>query len=490
MTVVNDGRQRFWRVYQLRSAFLLVTVLKCDRPKTRRAKRAQLRMARYHYYGSKAHINAYAIPDVKADQGTSSSIFLLNGFTGSQIDLNAIQAGWEVPAGAASGPPKKVGDQNQRDRGSQHLLKLWRPPKGEIVLTLQGNEFFIVRLNLEEDLLHALQDGPCSMGYRPFIIQLWNRDSGGMEFKTLQSIPVWKPHEPLKLKTVMASHSQGQSSGTKAGSSLPTEQMTDGKDEYFTQVGAKKAAKKRVSQQATPKLVGDQSSFVVLQEIGQDEDETGSNSKAKNAPANPPKQLKKEKTQLQPQPLIEDGSKALSETSRVVKLVLESSVPPNKLDPPTTPRWPLEVLRTRVLLLEHKHTLIDARDGKEPSDGIKMIENGERHSWDHMTEIRGIDDGLGDILDAVKQGFSLRIKMILDLIFITLHSTIVTRGRSKEAVMYTDQLDYKHIQVDARDGKGPSGWFKMIENGRLLENRSSTKMPCELESLKQDELVE
>ncbi|KAK1257489.1 hypothetical protein QJS04_geneDACA023111 [Acorus gramineus] len=58
--------------------------------------RAQLRMARYHYYGSKAHINAYAIPDVKADQGTSSSIFLLNGFTGSQIDLNAIQAGWEV----------------------------------------------------------------------------------------------------------------------------------------------------------------------------------------------------------------------------------------------------------------------------------------------------------------------------------------------------------------------------------------------------------
>ncbi|KAK1257491.1 hypothetical protein QJS04_geneDACA023113 [Acorus gramineus] len=77
---------------------------------------------------------------------------------------------------------------------------------------------------------------------------------------------------------------------------------------------------------------------------------TGSNSKAKNAPANPPKQLKKEKTQLQPQPLIEDGNKALSETSRVAKLVLKSSVPPNKLDPPITPRWPLEVLRTRVLL--------------------------------------------------------------------------------------------------------------------------------------------
>ncbi|KAK1313852.1 hypothetical protein QJS10_CPA06g02034 [Acorus calamus] len=99
----------------------------------------------------------------------------------------------------------------------------------------------------------------------------------------------------------MATHSQRQSSGTKAGSSLPTEQTTDGKDENFTQVRAKKAAKKGVSQQATPKP-------------------------------------------------IEDGSKALNETSRVAKLVLKSSVPPNKLDPPITPRWPLEVLRTRVLL--------------------------------------------------------------------------------------------------------------------------------------------
>ncbi|KAK1270131.1 hypothetical protein QJS04_geneDACA012686 [Acorus gramineus] len=70
----------------------------------------------------------------------------------------------------------------------------------------------------------------------------------------------------------MATHSQGQSSGTKAGSSLPTEQTTDGKDENFTQSGAKKAAKKGISQQATPKPVGDQSSLV-LQEIGQDEDE-------------------------------------------------------------------------------------------------------------------------------------------------------------------------------------------------------------------------
>ncbi|KAK1316647.1 hypothetical protein QJS10_CPA05g00696 [Acorus calamus] len=43
---------------------------------------------------------------------------------------------------------------------------------------------------------------------------------------------------------------------------------------------------------------------------------------------------------------------------------------------------------------------------------------------------------------------------------------------------------YKHTQVDARDGKWPSGWFKMIENGRLRGNKSSTKMPNELESLK------
>ncbi|KAK1288368.1 hypothetical protein QJS10_CPB19g01418 [Acorus calamus] len=42
----------------------------------------------------------------------------------------------------------------------------------------------------------------------------------------------------------METHSQGQSSGTKAGSSLPTEQTTDGKDENFTQVGAKRPRKK------------------------------------------------------------------------------------------------------------------------------------------------------------------------------------------------------------------------------------------------------
>ncbi|KAK1288375.1 hypothetical protein QJS10_CPB19g01417 [Acorus calamus] len=72
----------------------------------------------------------------------------------------------------------------------QFLKRLWRPPKGEILLTLQGNGFFIVRFNLEEDLLHALEDGPCSMDNRPFIIQRWSRDIR-MEFKRLQSIPVW-----------------------------------------------------------------------------------------------------------------------------------------------------------------------------------------------------------------------------------------------------------------------------------------------------------
>ncbi|KAK1308238.1 hypothetical protein QJS10_CPA09g00221 [Acorus calamus] len=35
---------------------------------------------------------------------------------------------------------------------------------------------------------------------------------------------------------------------------------------------------------------------------------------------------------------------------------------------------------------EYKHTLVDARDGKWPSGGLKMIENGGRYSWDHMME--------------------------------------------------------------------------------------------------------
>ncbi|KAK1313855.1 hypothetical protein QJS10_CPA06g02033 [Acorus calamus] len=123
----------------------------------------------------------------------------------------------EVPVGAASGPPKKVDDQkSKRSRIStppedgthsvvileveevaetevawglsltgyvlgkypvytpflQFLKRLWRPPKGEIMLTLQGNGFFIVRFNLDSrgGSLHALEDGPCSMDNWPFII--------------------------------------------------------------------------------------------------------------------------------------------------------------------------------------------------------------------------------------------------------------------------------------------------------------------------------
>ncbi|KAK1283860.1 hypothetical protein QJS10_CPB21g00455 [Acorus calamus] len=45
---------------------------------------------------------------------------------------------------------------------------------------------------------------------------------------------------------------------------------------------------------------------------------------------------------------------------------------------------------TKISNWEYKHTLGDARDRKWPSGGLKMIEKGGRHSWDHMWKRRSI----------------------------------------------------------------------------------------------------
>ncbi|KAK1308199.1 hypothetical protein QJS10_CPA09g00975 [Acorus calamus] len=71
----------------------------------------------------------------------------------------------------------------------QFIKRLWRP-KGELTLSLQGNGFFMVRFDLEEDLSHVLEDGPWSMDNRPFVIQRWNRNIR-LERERLNSIPLW-----------------------------------------------------------------------------------------------------------------------------------------------------------------------------------------------------------------------------------------------------------------------------------------------------------
>ncbi|KAK1304881.1 hypothetical protein QJS10_CPB11g01426 [Acorus calamus] len=79
----------------------------------------------------------------------------------------------------------------------QFIKRLWRP-KGELTLSLQGNGFFMVRFDLEEDLSHVLEDGPWSMDNRPFVIQRWNRNIR-LERERLNSIPLWIkfPNLPL-----------------------------------------------------------------------------------------------------------------------------------------------------------------------------------------------------------------------------------------------------------------------------------------------------
>ncbi|KAK1308197.1 hypothetical protein QJS10_CPA09g00977 [Acorus calamus] len=79
----------------------------------------------------------------------------------------------------------------------QFLKRLWNP-KGTFILTLQENDFFMIRFSLVEDLTKVLLGGPWSMDNRPFVIQRWNRDTK-LEFERLSSIPVWIkfPNLPL-----------------------------------------------------------------------------------------------------------------------------------------------------------------------------------------------------------------------------------------------------------------------------------------------------
>ncbi|KAK1295828.1 hypothetical protein QJS10_CPB15g01770 [Acorus calamus] len=79
----------------------------------------------------------------------------------------------------------------------QFLKKLWKP-KGEIILHLQGNGFFMINFSLEEDLTNVLEGGPWTMDNRPFVIQKWSRNTK-MELERLKSIPIWIkfPNLPL-----------------------------------------------------------------------------------------------------------------------------------------------------------------------------------------------------------------------------------------------------------------------------------------------------
>lgn len=59
---------------------------------------AQIKMARGKYYGSAADLNLYGLPDVGADQFSSSAIWVLNDGDGlgPPEQTNGITVGWTV----------------------------------------------------------------------------------------------------------------------------------------------------------------------------------------------------------------------------------------------------------------------------------------------------------------------------------------------------------------------------------------------------------
>lgn len=59
---------------------------------------AQIKMARGKYYGSAADLNLYGLPDVGADQFSSSAIWVLNDGDGlgPREQTNGITVGWTV----------------------------------------------------------------------------------------------------------------------------------------------------------------------------------------------------------------------------------------------------------------------------------------------------------------------------------------------------------------------------------------------------------
>ncbi|KAK1310589.1 hypothetical protein QJS10_CPA08g00936 [Acorus calamus] len=69
------------------------------------------------------------------------------------------------------------------------IKKLWKI-KGDIQLSLQGNGFFIVQFDLQEDMQRVLEGGPWTMDNRPFVLQKWS-PSVRMEQERLTSIPIW-----------------------------------------------------------------------------------------------------------------------------------------------------------------------------------------------------------------------------------------------------------------------------------------------------------
>ncbi|KAK1261476.1 hypothetical protein QJS04_geneDACA018742 [Acorus gramineus] len=81
----------------------------------------------------------------------------------------------------------------------QFLQRLWNP-KGEMKLHLHGNGFFTVKFSNVEDLNVALEGGPWTMGYRPFILRKWT-PTVRMEQELLSSITIWirLPNLPLHL---------------------------------------------------------------------------------------------------------------------------------------------------------------------------------------------------------------------------------------------------------------------------------------------------
>ncbi|KAK1311258.1 hypothetical protein QJS10_CPA08g00929 [Acorus calamus] len=81
------------------------------------------------------------------------------------------------------------------------LKKLWKI-KDEFQHYLQGNYFFVVNFDLEEDLNRVLEGGTWTMDIRHFVLKKWS-PSAPMEQESLTSIPIWVkfPNLPLHFWT-------------------------------------------------------------------------------------------------------------------------------------------------------------------------------------------------------------------------------------------------------------------------------------------------
>ncbi|KAK1313255.1 hypothetical protein QJS10_CPA06g01029 [Acorus calamus] len=101
-------------------------------------------------------------------------------------------------------PPKPLHRRSAEEDGDlcvAFIKRLWKI-KGDIQLSLQGNGFFMVQFDLQEDVQRVLKGGPWTMDNRPFVLQKWS-PSVCMEQERLTTIPIWVkfPNLPLHMWT-------------------------------------------------------------------------------------------------------------------------------------------------------------------------------------------------------------------------------------------------------------------------------------------------